>query len=115
MNYKIENLKNFIQEYGEDFLEDGTKSEVIQALSQGNAQLALEILNSMEKQWLQRVKEIKRFLIFTDYTKGNSNREYYRMDYIDSLELEQNYIPVLRKVIQREYGKNRFYIDKFER
>ena len=115
MNNKIERLKIFIQEYGEDFLEDGSKAKIIQALNKEDAKLAIEILNAIEKEWLQRVKEIKKFLIFTDYTNGSSNREYYRMDYIDSLELKQNHIPVLRKVIQREHDQNKCYIDRFER
>ena len=108
MKNRIEKLKLFIQEYGEDFLEDGTKVKTIQALNNEDTELALEILNAIEKEWLQRAKEIKKFLMFTDYTKGDNNKEYYMANYIDSLELNEKHIPVLRRIIQREREKIKF-------
>ena len=115
MKSRIEKLNFFIQEYGEDFLEDGTKARIVQALNNEDTELALEILNTIEKEWIQRAKETKKILMFTDYTKGNSNKEYYLANYIDSLELKEKHIPVLRRVIQREREKIKFPTDRYER
>lgn len=111
MDKRIAKLKRFIDKYGEDFLEDGTKTRIVNSLENGNKSLALEILNSMNDEWLIRTKELGRFLIFTDTTyrlpKGKqSNEPFYKANYIDSLELQTEHIPTLRRIILREKDKN---------
>lgn len=106
---QIDRLINFIDEYAKDFLEDGTKSKIIKQLETGDSYLALEIMNAIDKQWIDRVKEIKTFYVFTDNERKNKNGEivkkpYYKADYIDSANLNINKIPTLRRVAPRNFG-----------
>lgn len=103
MQRKIDALINFMDLYADDYLEDGTKEKVIENLKNGDNNLALELINCMNKQWIERTKEVEKFYIFTDSVKCNSNGEvlkkiYYKTSYIDSLDPNNTHIPALRKV-----------------
>lgn len=67
MHSEIDVLKNFIEEYGQDFCEDGTKEKIIESLDKGDVKLALEILDAMERDWIKKAIKKGKFLMFTDY------------------------------------------------
>ena len=107
MQTRIEKLKDFVEEYGVDFLEDGTKKRIISSLENGDKKLALEILGSIDSEWIERTKETKKFLVFTDMQKeladeGKIVNPFYKANYIDSVELKTEHIPTLRRVVTRE-------------
>ena len=102
-NEKIEKLIDFINEYAEDFLQDGTKDYVIGKLKCGDMKFALDIMNCMDKEWVERTKEIKKFYLFTDAVKFDPNgnllrKPYYRSNFIDSMEKGEYNVPTLREV-----------------
>ena len=53
MKNKIQKLKKFIEKFGVDFLKDGTKAEIIKQLDSGDAKFALEILETMDFNWIK--------------------------------------------------------------
>lgn len=111
---KIERLRNFVEEYAVDFLRMGTKKAIIDSLDNNDLKLACEILDCMDKDFIKRTKEIGMFLVFEDYEGINKKGEritkpYYKANYIDSREYEQENIPTLRYV----KAKNRALIDDF--
>lgn len=106
---QIDRLINFIDEYAKDFLEDGTKRKIIEKLESGDSYLALEIMNAIDKDWIDRVKEIKTFYVFTDNEIKNQHGEivkkpYYKANYIDSANFDMTRIPTLRRVEPRNFG-----------
>jgi len=116
MEEKIEKLKNFIEKYGEDFLSDGTKAEIVKSIEEGDDKLILEILQVMDKDWIARTKEVGKFFIFTDhYEQRDKNgylirKPFILANYIDSSNSGERKIPTLRKVKPRI----RAYRDFFE-
>lgn len=107
MQNRIKKLKDFVEEYGIDFLGDGTKDRIVSSLEKGDKKLALEILGSIDSEWIERTKEIQKFLIFTDMQKGLEKEgkiinPFFKANYIDSIELETEHIPTLRRVVTRE-------------
>lgn len=110
MEERIQELQNFIEKFGIDFLEDGTKAKIIESLKSGDTKVALEILNSIDSKWIDRTKEIGKFLIFSDlkkWTLGESRSQlpFFKANYIDSLELKTMHIPTLRRVVIRDYDR----------
>lgn len=102
-NEKMKKLIDFIEEYAEEFLEDGTKEYVIQKLKNGDTQFAVDLMNCMDKEWVERTKEIKKFYLLTDAArfdqKGNLLRKpYYGSSYLDSLQSGESHVPTLREV-----------------
>lgn len=106
MKLRIQELIDFINDYGKEYLEDGTKASVIKELQSGNMQATLEILESIDRRWMNRTREIGMFYIFTDWQKVNTSSEenlkpFYRTSYFDFSNDSQRHIPVLRKVNPR--------------
>lgn len=96
----------FIDKYAEDFLEDGTKDIIINNLKKGDSNLALELLESVNKTWIKRTKEVGKFYLFTDSMEFDLNGNYlkkpfYKTSYIDSLDPNNSHIPALRKIEPR--------------
>ena len=110
MKSRLERLTDFIKEYAEDYLGDGTKNRIIKALEDGDNNLAVEILKSMNREWIKRAKELKKFYIFSEWKKvHNGNNEpikktFYQANYIDSAKEHLNKIPTLRRICPREIG-----------
>lgn len=108
MNEKTKELIEFIVEYGQDVLGDGTKSVVVESLKNGNDELALEILKSIDKQWIARAKEIHKFYFFTDYLKRDFDgnpivRPIYSSCYIDSQRLQTQRVPTLKRIRSKDF------------
>lgn len=96
----------FIDKYAEDFLEDGTKDIIINNLKKGDSNLALELLESVNKTWIKRTEEVGKFYLFTDSMEFDFNGNYlkkpfYKASYIDSLDPNNSHIPALRKIEPR--------------
>ena len=112
MDKRIEQLIEFVEKYGVDFLEDGTKKNIINELKNENTSLFSELVECMNNEWIDRVKEINKFYVFTDCKKVlmNDKKEnsepYYKAGYIDSVQDKMNKIPIIRKVIIRELYKD---------
>ena len=106
MQERMEALINFIDKYGEEYLSDGTKEKVIDSLKNGNKEIALELLDSMDVEWIKRTKDLEKFYIFTDWEKFDSEHEtlkpYFKANYIDSSNGNISHIPVLRKIKPRQ-------------
>ena len=106
MEEKMQKLKEFISKYGQDFLEDGTKAKFLKKIDSNDKEFMLEMLNTMDEDWLKRAKELEMFLIFTDREFTNDSgkkfqKPYLKANYIDSQNLQQKNIPVLRNVERR--------------
>lgn len=117
MQREIDALINFIELYADDYLEDGTKENVIESLKNGNTNLALELVKCMNREWVERTKEVEKFYLFTDSVKCDSHSEalkkpYYRSSYIDSLDPNNTHIPALRKVKPYEIADLSISINK---
>lgn len=107
MQTRIHELTEFIEKYGIDFLNDGTKKRILRALNEGNDKLASEILNSIDKEWIDRTKEIQRFYILTDFVNNISEKQIvqpiYKSCYIDSPNPNMTHIPTLKRIKSKEY------------
>ena len=110
MNKIVEKLVQFIEKYGEDYLNDGSKKTVLQRLKDGDERLALDIMKSMSPEWVERAKEIGSFRIFTDnvalgFIEASSfNKPYYTTSFMDNFKDEKD-IPTLKYIIPKKIGK----------
>ena len=104
MEEKRIKLKKFIEKYGEDFLEDGTKDILLEGIDQKDDKLILELLKVMDKDWISRTKEIGKFLIFTDHRDQMDkngrliDKTVMYANYIDSNLTKEYRIPTLRQI-----------------
>ena len=110
MQQRIEKLINFIDEYAEDYLSDGTKERIIKELKAGDTGLAIDIVKVMDKEWVDRVKEMKKFCLFTDTIQKDFYGEtvknpYYKANYMDLSSAGLMHVPTLRKVQPRDIDK----------
>ncbi|MBR3002988.1 MAG: hypothetical protein IKF38_05480 [Clostridia bacterium] len=110
MQSKMEKLISFIETYGEEFLEDGIKNEILKELKKGNENLAKEITNAINEEWFKKTKELGKFYIYKDFQvevydeKGKRiTKPFYNAKYI-SHEEEKN-VPTLKKVIPKTIDK----------
>ena len=102
MSKRMVKLVEFIDKYGEDYLQDGTKNRIIKSLENGDIKLALDILDSVDDDWLKRTKEIEKFLIFSDWQNiSGDTQPFFRANYMDLQSMEKIHIPTLRRVIPR--------------
>lgn len=65
--------------------------------------MTLDILDVLSKEWIDRTKEVGKFLIFTEYERpsifdGTKQKPHFKANYIDSLNEKLTNIPVLRDV-----------------
>ena len=115
MDEKIEKLKKFIEKYGQDFLDDGTKAEIVESIDEGDDKLILEILQVMDKDWMSRTKEVGKFFIFTDHCEERDKKgflickPYMLANYMDSNLSGERRIPTLRKVKPRLKSYRNFF------
>lgn len=103
MQERIKELADFIKKYGEDYLQDGTKTRIVSSIENGNMKMTLDILDVLNKEWIDRTKELGKFFIFTDYKNPSIFDEqpvkpHFKANYIDSANLRLKKIPVLRDV-----------------
>ena len=108
---KMNKLITFVEEYAFDYQGTGKKESILENLKNKDLNLAIEILNSMDKGWIDRTKELQYFLVFDEYEEKDQNGEkitkpFYRTDYIDSLEFNERHIPTLRYVKPRVLNKS---------
>ena len=109
MQKRTEELAKFIEDYGIDFLGDGTKKGIVDALKNGNDRLALQILKSIDKNWMDRAKEIHTIYLFTDYLRWDYEEKapikapIYKTSYLGSPNPNLNNIPVLRRIRSKEF------------
>ena len=116
MEEKMNKLKDFIQKYGCDLLEDGTKEKILHKIEEGDKELAFEILQAMDKDWISRTRELGKFFIFTDYSDKDRNGQKISSpvmftNYMDLNCSSEKKIPVLRRIQPRvkyyfDYGED---------
>lgn len=104
---KMEELKEFVKTYGEDYLNDGTKESLIKKIDDGDKKIVLKILNTIDKNWIEETKRVGKFRIFTDFSytdhKGKKiTGEKWSSNYTDSLNPYESHIPTLRLYKPRE-------------
>ena len=103
MDKRVENLKKFVSDYGYDYLNDGTKAKILRKIENGDSEIINEILQAIDSKWVNRVKEIGRFNIFSDGVAMDENlrrirKPYVKANYMDSLATHETQIPVLRRI-----------------
>ena len=109
MDKRIDKLANFIEQYAEEYLEYETKKDILKRLNEGDEKLALEIMSSMDRAWIDRTREIRKFRIFTDCRKvhaaagTNTNKKNcYQTSYMDEYSnSSENNIPTLKYIVYR--------------
>lgn len=120
MSLKKERLLEFIKKYGEDFLEYPEKDRLIKRLEKADDDFTINLIQSLDKQWVERVMRVGRFVTFADYIRPSRRiagipNDFYSAGYIDNGNTGERRIPVLRHVIvrdrERSYRKDKEYYD----
>ena len=104
MDERMTKLRKFISDYAIDFLEDGTKDYILERIDSDDKELALEILNAMDEDWVKLANELHKFYIFSDQDydynpkKNNVTYPYIKANYIGPHDQGGRKIPTLRKM-----------------
>lgn len=103
MKEKINKLRKFVEKYAEDYLNDGTKDKIIEELDSKNIKTVIKIMNSIDKEWINEVKKVGKFRVFTDFNYNDlkGRKERYQANYTDSLNPKESHVPTLRIVETR--------------
>ena len=107
LDKRIEEIRNFINTYAEDYLTDGTKARIIAALEKNNQTLALDLISAMDEEWVKKVKETGSFRLFDNpipvsITQQNSFKPYFKATYMDEAYSNKSNIPVLKHISARQ-------------
>ena len=108
MQMEMDYVINFIDKYGEDYLEDGTKEVVLTKLRNGDIELLIEIMNAIDHEWVSKVEEQKKFRLFREMQKNSNDahkKGYCRSSYMDCFGTGESDIPALRYVVPMEKGQ----------
>ena len=118
MNKRKERLLEFVRQYGEDFLEFPEKDSLIKRINNDD-KLVNDLIQAIDKKWVDRVLEIGKFVTFLDYRHNYRNyagnqREFYSAGYIDDGQTGERRIPLLRHVIVKNREAERDYLEDEE-
>lgn len=112
---KYEELEELIKKYGDNFLGDNTMQTIFRDAKYSES-LKREIEGRVDEEWIERVKELEKVLVYTDYNfsecvpdkikkeKGALLFPYIDCGYQDRFTGERK-IPCLKYVKERQRNK----------